>query len=89
LDPLNAPLVLWLQGGPGGSSLFGQFELHGPYLAVYNWYGKLHAKLNPYAWNKKVNIIYIDNPVSVGKDFINTMTSKSLTVKKNKRKLVV
>jgi hypothetical protein len=67
VDPLNAPIVLWLQGGPGGSSLFGQFELNGPYQAVYNWYGKPHAKLNPYAWNKKVNIIYIDNPVSAGK----------------------
>jgi vitellogenic carboxypeptidase-like protein len=66
VDPLNAPVVLWLQGGPGSSSLFGQFEVNGPYLAVYNWYGKTHATLNPHAWSKKVNIIYIDNPIAVG-----------------------
>ncbi len=67
MDPLNAPVVLWLQGGPGSSSLFGQFEINGPYQAIFNWHGKTQAKLNPHAWSKRVNIIYIDNPISVGK----------------------
>jgi Serine carboxypeptidase len=28
----NRPVVLWLQGGPGSSSLYGVFEENGPFL---------------------------------------------------------
>lgn len=35
-QPLNAPVILWLQGGPGGSSLFGLFVEHGPYFVTSN-----------------------------------------------------
>lgn len=36
VEPENAPVVLWLQGGPGGSSMFGLFVEHGPYIVSKN-----------------------------------------------------
>lgn len=57
----KAPLVLWLQGGPGASSLFGLFTENGPYK--FNK-GKLDHRYH--SWTKYFNVIYIDNPVGVG-----------------------
>ena len=72
-DPSEAPVVIWLQGGPGSSSLFGLLELHGPFKADYVFPtidnqndGPVKAVMNTYAWSKKANMIYIDNPVGAG-----------------------
>ena len=46
-QPADAPVVLWLQGGPGASSLFGLFTENGPFE------GKLSEKsLKPPAYLK-------------------------------------
>ncbi|KTF88903.1 hypothetical protein cypCar_00030797 [Cyprinus carpio] len=34
--PETAPVLLWLQGGPGGTSMFGLFVEHGPYFVHKN-----------------------------------------------------
>jgi len=68
-NPETAPVVIWLQGGPGGSSMFGLLKLHGPILSGTDDDGTFGVSDNPYSWHKKHNMIYIDNPVGAGFSF--------------------
>lgn len=61
--PETSPLSLWLQGGPGGSSMFGAFTENGP--CPVNDDSKSTYR-NKYAWTKHANMLYIDQPVQVG-----------------------
>lgn len=70
--PAEAPLILWLNGGPGCSSSTGLlFEL-GP-CAVANEGRNLTS--NPYSWNTNANIIFLDQPVNVGYSYADDGTS--------------
>jgi len=61
----TAPVILWLQGGPGATSLYGLFAENGPFSIK-----KKHGlKLRPYTWVQDHNVIYIDNPVGTGFSF--------------------
>lgn len=57
----KAPVLLWLQGGPGGSSLFGLFTEIGPLIAKKSGFG-----LRKYHWALNYHLIFIDNPVGTG-----------------------
>ena len=61
-NPGTDPLVLWLTGGPGCSSELALFFENGP-LTVDD-HLRLHK--NPYGWNQKANLLYVDNPVGTG-----------------------
>ncbi|CRK97539.1 CLUMA_CG010927, isoform A [Clunio marinus] len=65
-DSANAPVVLWLQGGPGASSLFGLFTENGPFEVTSS--GKVIAR--KYSWHLNHNLLYIDNPVGTGFSFV-------------------
>jgi cathepsin A (carboxypeptidase C) len=58
----TAPIVLWLNGGPGSSSLLGFLQEEGPLLI--NAKGLLMK--NPYSWTKYVNLLAIEAPIGVG-----------------------
>lgn len=62
LHPETAPVVLWLQGGPGASSLFGLFTENGPFSVDINQ----TVKARQYSWHQQHHLIYIDNPVGTG-----------------------
>ncbi|RWS01434.1 putative serine carboxypeptidase CPVL-like protein [Dinothrombium tinctorium] len=61
----NAPLLLWLQGGPGASSLFGLFVENGPFKVNKD----LTLSKRRYAWTNEYSMLYIDNPVGTGFSF--------------------
>uniref|UniRef100_A0A3Q1HWN1 Carboxypeptidase n=1 Tax=Acanthochromis polyacanthus TaxID=80966 RepID=A0A3Q1HWN1_9TELE len=56
-DPSSDPLVLWLNGGPGCSSLDGLLTEHGPYLVGTDW-STVCVQI--------ANMLYLESPVGVG-----------------------
>ncbi|CAF1234212.1 unnamed protein product [Adineta steineri] len=61
----SAPLLVWLQGGPGASSLFGLFAEQGPIMVDED--KTLHPR--NITWNSKYHLLYIDQPVGTGYSF--------------------
>jgi hypothetical protein len=62
-DPENAPLSLWLQGGPGAPSIPAALGENGPCRVGRDSNSTI---LNPWSWNNEVNMLYLDQPVQVG-----------------------
>ena len=67
-SPSDDPLVLWLNGGPGCSSLGGLTSENGPFQPTRN--GSLD--MNEFSWNKAANVIYLESPSGVGFSYSNT-----------------
>ncbi|KAI1506444.1 carboxypeptidase S1-like protein B [Biscogniauxia marginata] len=62
-NPENAPLSIWLNGGPGSSSMLGLFAENGP---CYVNSDSNSTTLSEWSWNNQVNMLYLDQPVQVG-----------------------
>eukprot|EP00475_Leptophrys_vorax_P009208 TRINITY_DN1607_c0_g5_i1.p1 TRINITY_DN1607_c0_g5~~TRINITY_DN1607_c0_g5_i1.p1 ORF type:complete len:572 (+),score=119.60 TRINITY_DN1607_c0_g5_i1:582-2297(+) len=67
-DPVNDPVSIWMNGGPGCSSMEQAMNDHGPLRVDRN--AVLYQ--NPWAWNRLVNIIYVDQPTGVGFSYSNS-----------------
>eukprot|EP00933_Yihiella_yeosuensis_P020108 TRINITY_DN16213_c0_g1_i2.p1 TRINITY_DN16213_c0_g1~~TRINITY_DN16213_c0_g1_i2.p1 ORF type:complete len:540 (-),score=142.44 TRINITY_DN16213_c0_g1_i2:181-1800(-) len=68
-DADTFPVVLWLNGGPGSSSIIGMLQEQGPLLM--NTTGGLMR--NPYAWTKQVNLLILESPGGVGYSYCAAM----------------
>ncbi|KAE9140672.1 hypothetical protein PF010_g110 [Phytophthora fragariae] len=60
--PETAPLVLWLTGGPGGSSMMALLTENGPCRVRPD----LSTETNPYSWTNAANVVWLDQPTNVG-----------------------
>ncbi|XP_071733148.1 serine carboxypeptidase-like 34 [Rutidosis leptorrhynchoides] len=69
-NPEKKPLLLWLNGGPGCSSVgYGNMEELGPFIVQGD---KTKLVLNNHAWNKAANLLFLESPVGVGFSYTNT-----------------
>jgi len=67
-EPLEDPLSIWFNGGPGASSIFGLFVENGPCHILDD--SKMSVP-NKNSWNKYANMLYLDQPVQVGFSYDN------------------
>ncbi|CAM6118109.1 unnamed protein product [Calypogeia fissa] len=69
-DPERKPLALWLNGGPGCSSVAGGgFTELGPFYP--NGYANGLVR-NSHSWNRVANLLFLESPVGVGWSYSNT-----------------
>lgn len=53
-------ITVWLNGGPGCSSLSGLLQENGPFL----WQpGTYSPQPNPFSWTNLTNMVWIDQPI--------------------------
>ncbi|XP_026487666.2 venom serine carboxypeptidase-like [Vanessa tameamea] len=61
----ETPWIIWLQGGPGASSLYGLFTEIGPFVITED----NQIEEIKYSWGKNHSLLFIDNPVGTGFSF--------------------
>ncbi|RPD64649.1 alpha/beta-hydrolase [Lentinus tigrinus ALCF2SS1-6] len=61
-NPESAPLMMWLNGGPGCSSTTGMLFENGPCTIV----DPNTTVPNPHSWNNIANMVFLDQPVGTG-----------------------
>ncbi|CAL0304360.1 unnamed protein product [Lupinus luteus] len=75
LSQQSLPLLLWLNGGPGCSSLaYGAMQELGPFRV--NSDGKTLYR-NNYSWNYAANVLFLESPVGVGFSYSNRSSDYS------------
>jgi len=67
-SPIDDPVIIWFNGGPGCSSLLGFFQENGPWIIDD---GESYIKENPYPWNVNASVLYLESPAGVGYSIAN------------------
>jgi carboxypeptidase C (cathepsin A) len=62
----TAPLTIWLNGGPGSSSMIGLFQESGPCEVIQTSEGPYGTQARTWGWDRSSNVLYIDQPAQVG-----------------------
>ncbi|XP_018438695.2 serine carboxypeptidase-like 12 isoform X4 [Raphanus sativus] len=77
-NPKEDPLLIWLNGGPGCSSLLGLLLENGPLAFKFEVYNGDLASLvsTTYSWTQVANIIFLDQPVGSGFSYSRTPLDK-------------
>ncbi|XP_056844798.1 serine carboxypeptidase-like 12 isoform X5 [Raphanus sativus] len=78
-NPKEDPLLIWLNGGPGCSSLGGLLFENGPLAFKFEVYNGNLASLisTSYSWTQVANIIFLDQPVGSGFSYSRTPLDKT------------
>lgn len=61
-QPKTAPIILWLGGGPGVTTLYGLFNANGPFYVDDK--NVLHRRDSP--WSLTHSMLYMDSLVGAG-----------------------
>lgn len=65
-SPSSDPVTIWHQGGPGGSSIVGAYLEMGYFQVGAGFNG---SYINPWAWNRVSNMLYMESPAGSGQKF--------------------
>ncbi|KAL1965533.1 hypothetical protein VTN77DRAFT_5616 [Rasamsonia byssochlamydoides] len=65
-DPATAPLTIFINGGPGSSSMVGLFQEVGPCEVVEISTNELGTQAREWGWDRSSNLLFIDQPNQVG-----------------------
>eukprot|EP00484_Ammonia_sp_Unknown_P019123 CAMPEP_0197032336 /NCGR_PEP_ID=MMETSP1384-20130603/11040_1 /TAXON_ID=29189 /ORGANISM="Ammonia sp." /LENGTH=444 /DNA_ID=CAMNT_0042461979 /DNA_START=11 /DNA_END=1342 /DNA_ORIENTATION=- len=64
----STPFLIWLNGGPGSSSLTGMFSENGPFRIKA---GTKELEFFNYTWSTYYHVLFVDNPIDTGFSFCN------------------
>ncbi|KAI0888429.1 alpha/beta-hydrolase [Annulohypoxylon maeteangense] len=78
----NSSLTIWLNGGPGSSSMFGFFSETGPCEVVDDGTDEFTTIAREWGWDRASNMLFIDQPNQVGFSY-DVLTNGSLNLLTN------
>ncbi|KAJ1958549.1 hypothetical protein GGI12_004702 [Dipsacomyces acuminosporus] len=76
----KTPLLLWLNGGPGASSMVGMLTENGPCRILP---GGNSTTDNLYAWNERAHVVYLDQPIGTGFSYGSNRVNSSIDAGKD------